>query len=94
MDKDSSYWNRFWEGPEIGLQWKHKVAAELVASEPVVDIGCGSGLLLELLRQRGFRSLLGCDISSSSIHSKPRRAAVAPTFRSYDISGGKKPAGA
>ena len=66
MDKDSSYWNRFWEGPEIGLQWKHNVAAELVASEPVVDIGCGSGLLLELLRQRGFRSLLGCDISSSS----------------------------
>ena len=66
MDKDSSYWDRFWEGPEIGLQWKHKVAAELVASEPVVDIGCGSGLLLELLRQRGFRSLLGCDISSSS----------------------------
>ena len=42
MDKDSSYWNRFWEGPKLGLQWKHKVAAEFVASEPVVDIGCGS----------------------------------------------------
>ena len=49
MDKDSSYLNRFWEGPKIGLQWKHKVAAEFVASGPVVGIGCGSGLLLELL---------------------------------------------
>jgi methionine biosynthesis protein MetW len=63
---DTAYWNQFWEGPDVGLQWKHLAAAELVDTDPVLDIGCGSGLLLELLRDKGLRSLTGCDISSSS----------------------------
>lgn len=63
---DTAYWNRFWEGPEVGVQWKHLAAAELVVADPVLDIGCGSGLLLELLRNKGLRSLTGCDIASTS----------------------------
>lgn len=67
MTGDAVYWDQFWEGSKIGLQWKHEAAAALVTAEPVLDIGCGSGLLLELLKQRGFRSLLGCDVSTTSV---------------------------
>jgi methionine biosynthesis protein MetW len=64
---DLRYWDHFWQGPDPGRQWKHVAASELVQTEPVLDVGCGSGHLLELLRDRGFRSLTGCDISSTSM---------------------------
>lgn len=64
---DVEAWNRFWEEPDAGLQWKHGAAAELVENEPVLDVGCGSGLLLELLRDKGLRFLVGCDVASSSV---------------------------
>jgi SAM-dependent methyltransferase len=63
---DLAYWNRFWEEPDVGPQWKHSAASELVRAEPFLDIGCGSGHLLELLRRKGLRSMVGCDIAASS----------------------------
>lgn len=65
-DEVNDYWEGFWAGGDAGLQWKHRAASELVTADPVVDIGCGSGLLLELLRGRGFSSVLGCDIARTS----------------------------
>jgi len=63
---EAAYWDQFWDQPDVGLQWKQLAAAELIRTDPVLDIGCGSGLLLELLREKGFRSLTGCDIASKS----------------------------
>lgn len=37
-------------------------AAGLAASDPIVDLGCRSGILLTWLHQLGYRSLHGCDV--------------------------------
>jgi SAM-dependent methyltransferase len=37
-------------------------AAGIGMSEPIVDLGCRSGILLTWLHQRGYRSLHGCDV--------------------------------
>jgi methionine biosynthesis protein MetW len=91
MKPDTAYWNRFWEGPDVGLQWKHLAAAELVEEDPVLDIGCGSGLLLELLRDKSLRSLTGCDIAASStaiLASKGLRALRCDVERPLPFRSG------
>ena len=37
-------------------------SAGIGASEPIVDLGCRSGILLTWLHQLGYRSLHGCDV--------------------------------
>jgi methionine biosynthesis protein MetW len=64
---EAAYWNQFWDQPDVGRQWKHFAAADLTSAEPVLDVGCGSGHLLELLRDKGLRSLVGCDIATTSM---------------------------
>jgi len=88
---DVRYWNQFWQGPDVGRQWKHIAASDLVESEPVLDVGCGSGLLLELLREKGFRSLTGCDIASSStkiLSAKGLRALRCDVERPLPFASG------
>jgi methionine biosynthesis protein MetW len=60
------YWDRLWEGKDHGLLWKHVAAASLVDVEPVLDVGCGRGVMLELLRSEGKERSFGCDISWTS----------------------------
>jgi methionine biosynthesis protein MetW len=60
------YWDRLWKGKDHGLLWKHIAAASLVEAEPVLDIGCGRGVMLDLLRSEGKGIAVGCDISWTS----------------------------
>lgn len=64
---DIAYWDGFWEAPDVGVQWKHHAACELVERDPLVDIGCGAGHLLDLVRDKGLGSVVGCDIAPSSL---------------------------
>ena len=74
---DVAHWEGFWRGPDTGLQWKHFAACELVVREPVLDIGCGSGHFFDLVREKGFGSLVGCDIATSSLHILKEKAFTA-----------------
>lgn len=74
---DTAYWDRFWRGPDVGLQWKHWAARDLVETGPVLDIGCGSGLMLELLRNKGLDGIVGCDISAKSTSLVAQRGLSA-----------------
>lgn len=71
------HWDRFWTQPELGIQWKHRAAARLVELEPVLDIGSGSGIFLELLAKRGLRKLFACDRSIVSAGLAARRGFSA-----------------
>ena len=80
---DLAYWDRFWREPNVGLQWKHWAARDLVETEPVLDIGCGSGLLLELLRKKGLDSLVGRLENDHLIYAAPHH----PEYRRYPVGG-------
>ena len=65
-NREVGYWNGLWQGPDLGVQWKHRAAAALVEHQPVLDIGCGAGHFLDALRERGLENLIGCDLALSS----------------------------
>jgi len=50
----------------------------------VLDVGCGEGILRELLRRRDDQRYLGIDVSEVAIEAARRRAAVGDEFRVAD----------
>ncbi|MFL5738470.1 MAG: methionine biosynthesis protein MetW [Actinomycetota bacterium] len=52
-----------WSRGEQTAAWRHRVAAEMVRAEPVLDVGGGDGLLLKMLRERGIQDLHLVDLS-------------------------------
>ncbi len=57
---------RWTSGPQQPV-WRHSVAAKLVRREPVLDIGGGDGLLLQLLARQGMRQSTLIDISPVAV---------------------------
>jgi 2-polyprenyl-3-methyl-5-hydroxy-6-metoxy-1,4-benzoquinol methylase len=60
--------------PPDGHRGKEKTAAlfrrlvdGLTIEEPVLDVGCASGPLLEVLRERGHKDVLGLDVDPSRV---------------------------
>ncbi len=44
---------------------------------PVIDLGCGTGLALDVMREMGFAELSGCDIASDPVtHARARGFSV------------------
>ena len=76
-NREIDYWNSLWQGPDLGVQWKHRAAAALVEHQPVLDIGCGAGHFLDALRQRGLEELVGCDLALSSAKALSARGLPA-----------------
>lgn len=74
-----------WEAAEQVPVWRHWAAVQLVRCEPVLDVGGGDGLLLRMLRERGFKELMLVDLSPVAVE----RAKEAG-FRAvvHDISEG------
>ena len=58
--------NKRWHEHEQKAEFRHTAAAELVERGPVLDIGCGDGLLLALLKKKGIAAE-GVDISAEAI---------------------------
>ncbi len=60
--------------------WKYAFAAKHVAGADVLDLGCGSGLGLELFQRSGCRSAFGVEISAQALNFDPDRYASAGVF--------------
>ncbi len=56
--------------PETSKHWDNLIAVEAIrdagveTTEPIVDLGCRSGIILTWLHQLGYRQLYGCDLRS------------------------------
>lgn len=68
--------NKRWNGGPQRLEFRHTAARELVTSGPVLDVGSGDGLFLELLKDKSI-SGEGVDFSSAGqSHSRARGIQV------------------
>jgi|GEM_PF-1629725 methionine biosynthesis protein MetW len=72
--------NRHWESQDQRIVWRHRIALQLVQEEPVLDLGGGDGLFLELLRQRGFKELKLLDISPIAVEKAKAKGLNADVF--------------
>ena len=59
---------------------------KLCGTENVVDVGCGNGRFIELIRNRGHRgTVFGVDLSPGILSDVPRRADAGPILVNGDI---------
>lgn len=74
------------------LEMYETLAAMLDANEEVVDLGCGTGRFIELLRRKGhYGKVSGVDWSAAALEAafdycEPRGGTVAPTFMREDLA--------
>jgi methionine biosynthesis protein MetW len=66
MDTKNFEDNR-WHTKEQGTEFRHLVASQLIENGSVLDVGCGAGTLLDLLKQKGIEAE-GVDISEEAIN--------------------------
>ncbi|MEA2556904.1 MAG: hypothetical protein QOG88_442, partial [Actinomycetota bacterium] len=53
-DQVREFEDKRWANRVQSPVWRHVTAAGMVVAEPVLDVGGGDGLLLRMLRERGF----------------------------------------
>ena len=58
--------NKYWQTREQRIVFRHIAALEMVQKGPVLDVGCGDGLFLELLKKKGIRGV-GLDKSEVAV---------------------------
>jgi len=58
--------NKYWTRMDQGICFRHKAAFELVDKGLVLDLGCGDGLFLKMLKNKGIRGI-GVDVSEVAI---------------------------
>lgn len=58
--------NKRWQESPQKIEFRHRACLDLVTDGTVLDIGCGDGLLLSLLREKGIEST-GVDISIKAV---------------------------
>lgn len=68
-----------WRSFTQALEFRHQAALSLVTQGPVLDIGCGDGLLLALLRERGIEAE-GADISQEAVARCKERGLQACVY--------------
>ncbi|TSD05528.1 MAG: hypothetical protein Athens071412_229 [Parcubacteria group bacterium Athens0714_12] len=61
------------------MDFKHKAAVELIEKGPILDIGCGGGLFLQYLKNRGIEGC-GLDISDKAIELAKNRGIDCQIF--------------
>ena len=66
---DSKFGTHEWLGPQIcgDLLIEYGKQIEDYSNMTILDCGCGTGLVGESLYKRGFKNIIGCDISPRSL---------------------------
>jgi len=79
--------NKRWGGGDQKTVFRHREALSLIDAGKVLDVGCGDGLFLEMLKQGGIEAV-GVDISEEGIKKcKAKNLEVSLC----DLSAGKLP---
>ncbi|HPL95303.1 MAG TPA: methionine biosynthesis protein MetW [bacterium] len=68
--------NNRWQTKDQTMEFRHRAALGLVTEGPVLDLGCGDGLFLKLLQNKGFIAE-GIDISSKAIEKCQKQGLKA-----------------
>jgi methionine biosynthesis protein MetW len=75
--------NNRWRSGGQKIVFRHRACLELIASGTVLDLGCGDGLLLSLLKEKGLR-VAGLDLSDEAVR---RCAARGIEARAHSLEG-------
>jgi len=71
--------NRRWTTDTQKVEFRHRAALELIENGTVLDVGCGDGLLLSLLKEKGVTAE-GIDISEEAVKRCVERGFTARTY--------------
>lgn len=88
MSNLKSFENKRWQGREQIMEFRHKAALDLIKSGPVLDLGCGDGLLLDLLKKRKLISGKGLDVSEIAVE---KARAKGLDVNAFDFTNNKLP---
>lgn len=78
-----SFENKRWISFRQSVEFRHTAALELIGESPVLDIGCGDGLLMDLLRDKGIE-VVGVDISDEVVKTCVARGSHAEVIESAE----------
>ena len=79
--------NKYWERHNQRIVFRHKAALELIKEGPILDLGCGDGLFLSLLKEKGITGV-GLEISEVAVRKAMRRGL---DVRKFDFTENKLP---
>lgn len=74
-----SFEDERWRSFSQPQEFRHAAALALITEGPTLDIGCGDGLLLGLLKERGIAAQ-GADISGEAVRQCMARGLVAHVY--------------
>lgn len=72
----TTFENARWSGTDQSLEFRHHAALSLIPEGTILDLGCGDGLTLELLRAAG-REARGADVSEEAIRKCHEKGLLA-----------------
>lgn len=88
MNQLKSFENQRWGSSDQTPEFRHLAALDLIDKGPVLDLGCGDGLFLELLKKEKGIAGIGLDISEAAV-SKARAKGL--DARVFDFTESKLP---
>ena len=71
--------NEKWQKKEQGINFRIKAALAMVGKGPILDLGCGDGIFLELLKKKGIAGE-GLDISEVAVGKTRDKGLSAVQF--------------
>jgi len=83
----ANFENEKWQKKEQGINFRLKAALAMMEKGPVLDLGCGDGIFLELLKNKGVAGE-GLDVSGVAVEKAKNRGLSVEQF---DFSGSPLP---
>jgi len=71
--------NKYWQTREQRIVFRHIAALEMIERGPALDVGCGDGLFLELLKKKGIEGK-GLDKSEVAVNKVRQKGLEAEQF--------------
>jgi methionine biosynthesis protein MetW len=71
--------NEKWQNKEQGISFRLKVALSMIEKGPVLDLGCGDGIFLQLLKEKGIAGE-GLDISKVAVEKAKNKGLSVGQF--------------